>query len=60
MKLVKCDNHPDRDAVVTLRIIKLPTIGFRPILIGYAAGGKFVDLCEECATHPSFEEFVNG
>ena len=48
MRLVACDNHPDRDAVVTYRIITMPLVGMRPILIGYNMGGKMVDLCEEC------------
>jgi hypothetical protein len=47
MKMTHCDNHPDRIAVATYRIIKLP-LGARPFLIGYSASGYMVDLCEEC------------
>jgi hypothetical protein len=50
MKLIKCDNHPDRDVVATFRIIELAA-GARPIFIGYSTGAHtLLDLCEECAT----------
>lgn len=47
MNLTKCDNHPDRDAVVTFRIIKLATVGLKPLWLS-ANMGHTVDLCEEC------------
>lgn len=47
MKLVKCDNHPDRDAVTTLSVKILP-IGYRPIFLGIEMTGKVIDVCEEC------------
>lgn len=49
MKLTKCDNHHDRDAVLTITIRKLPT-GSRPMLIGYYDTPRtYHDLCQECA-----------
>jgi hypothetical protein len=48
VKLVRCDRHPDRDAVATFRVIELQ-VGLRPFLIGYSAGGRTIDLCDECA-----------
>lgn len=48
MRLIKCDNHPDRDAVTTLSIKILPAVGQRPLILGLEMVGKVVDLCEEC------------
>lgn len=49
MKLVKCDRHPDRDAVKTFRITEFPA-GTRPLFMGYTTGAmNYIDLCEECA-----------
>lgn len=59
MKITRCDNHPDRVAVATFRIIKFP-VGTRPLLIGYSAGGKMVDLCEKCAHRMPFKEEANA
>ena len=53
MKLTRCDNHHDRDAVATFRIVELP-VGSRPLLVGYNVAGRTVDLCEECAGHVRF------
>lgn len=55
MKITRCDNHPDRIAVATFRIVKLPA-GSRPMLIGYSAGGTTIDLCEKCASRIPFKE----
>lgn len=60
MKLTKCDNHPERDAVATFRIIKLPA-GSRPLFIGYSMGEqKMIDLCEECTQTIPFKENVDA
>jgi hypothetical protein len=49
MKLIRCDRHPDREAVATFRIIQFPP-GARPILFGYTSGmEQMIDLCKECA-----------
>lgn len=48
MRLVKCDRHPDRDAVASFRIIELP-VGSRPIIIGMNADSyMIIDVCQEC------------
>lgn len=54
MKLVKCDYHPDRDAVTTLSIKILP-LGQRPFFLGLEMPGKILDLCEECRDNISPE-----
>lgn len=49
MKLTRCDNHPDRNAAATFRVIELAP-GARPILLGYDIGAHMlIDLCKECA-----------
>lgn len=49
MKLTRCDNHSDRDAVATFRIIEI-AVGTRPVVIGYSTGAPYlIDLCQECA-----------
>lgn len=50
MKLTRCDNHPERDAVKTFRVIPLP-LGNRPLIYGTTLNGKTIDLCAECARH---------
>lgn len=49
MKIVRCDNHPEVEAVVTLSVAAHP-VGFRP-LFGSAMDGtkrRYIDLCAEC------------
>jgi hypothetical protein len=48
MKLTKCDNHPDRDAVASFYIKKFSP-GARPLFLGYGTADRIVDLCEECS-----------
>jgi hypothetical protein len=50
MKIVRCDNHPDREAVITLVVKTLP-VGSRPILFGFesATQRSLFDLCKECS-----------
>lgn len=47
MRLIKCDNHPDRDAIKTLSVKLLPK-GSKPIFMGVEMPGIVLDLCEEC------------
>lgn len=47
MRITKCDNHHDRDAVITLIVRVLP-VGVRPFLLGLEIPKKYRDLCEEC------------
>lgn len=56
MKITRCDNHPDREAVATFHIIKYPTIGARPFITGYSVGGETVDLCDECVKQLPFKK----
>lgn len=47
MKIVRCDNHPERGAVVTLAIRILP-VGSRPMFLTFEAPRRYFDLCDEC------------
>lgn len=54
MKITRCDNHPDREAVTTVAIRVLP-LGHRP-LFGYIGQPyRLFDLCEECSSSIPFE-----
>lgn len=47
MKIIRCDNHPDRETVATLSI-KILKPGSRPMILGLETPGHLIDLCEEC------------
>lgn len=48
MKLTRCDNHSDREAITTLSI-RILSAGSRPLFIGNLEVPRhYVDLCEEC------------
>jgi len=49
MKIVMCDNHPDRKADYTFSIRTLP-LGCRPLFaaFGDSSKPKYLDLCVEC------------
>lgn len=47
MKLIRCDRHPDREATHTFRVTEV-ALGSRPFLMGYSAGGRNIDVCDEC------------
>lgn len=50
MRVIRCDQHPDREAVITISVRTLP-LGSRPIVFGFeTVTGRFIfDLCEECS-----------
>ena len=48
MKATRCDNHPEREAVITLAIRIMPP-GSRPMLFGFEAPPRrYFDFCSEC------------
>ena len=53
MKFTRCDNHSDREAVITIAIRTLP-VGARPLFVGLDMPRKYVDLCAECRDSTGF------
>jgi hypothetical protein len=53
MKFTRCDNHSDREAVITIVVRTLPA-GARPIILGLDIPRKYVDLCAECRDATGF------
>lgn len=42
-----CDNHPERNAVITI-VTRILPVGSRPLFFGFELPRKFNDLCSEC------------
>lgn len=51
MRVIFCDNHPERRAVHTLSIREL-SLGHRPLFpqFGETSRALYRDLCEECTS----------